>query len=118
MYNCNFYDGPTYRDFWYFMVSGSDIWYKTAKVFGRSNSNEWASSKAYIDSYGILYTAGWSQYWCSPYTGDNSMIVFKNNFDFDLYSGTANSDHWENWVEGWTYCWTGSADYCCTEDVT
>ena len=58
-----------------------------------------ATSKVYIDQYGILYFGALSDTWCSS-TPANSMIIFKNNFDMDLWENTINGDYYEQFSAG------------------
>lgn len=46
--------------------------------------------------YGIVYMAGYTSSWCT--TGSNSMIIFKNNFDFDMWEGHSPGNYWDTFI--------------------
>lgn len=62
------------------------------RIFGKATtSNEYSTSKMYIDMYGNMYFAGYSTAWCTT-TPANSMVVFKNNMDMDIWETHTNAD--------------------------
>ena len=64
-------------------------------MFGYSASSEYSTSKVYMDQYGIIYMAGYSTSWCNT---ANSMIIFKNNFEMDLWETHTNGDIYDPWT--------------------
>eukprot|EP00347_Sterkiella_histriomuscorum_P005319 403357060 len=87
----------TSRNF-YFIKLDYDMWIRDVRIFGYHNTWEYATSFMYLDQYGIMYFAGTTDDWCAPYTGQTSLIIFKNSFDFDLWSGHANANYYDSFI--------------------
>ena len=76
---------------YFYIKADYNGWLLNMRVFGKATTSfEYATSQMYVDKYFNLYIAGYSTAWCS--TPANSMVIFKNNIDFDLWETTTNGD--------------------------
>ena len=113
-YNANI--ASTWDRNFYYIKMDYNMWIRTIRVFGRSTGSEWATSKMYLDMYGNMYIAGWSQTWCPT---ANSMMIMKNNFEMDMWETHTSGDRWStfiiaypNQVVVYPNWWLNDANYC------
>ncbi|CDW73334.1 ig family protein [Stylonychia lemnae] len=83
------------RNFFYIKMDYNML-VRTTRVFGKSGSNQYAISRMYLDQYGIVYFAGTTTNWCQ--SGENGMIIFKNNFDFDLWETHTDGNYFDRYI--------------------
>eukprot|EP00347_Sterkiella_histriomuscorum_P009095 403342537 len=96
-YNADISTTYSSRNF-YFIKLDYNMWIRDVRVFGYHNTWEYVNSFIYLDQYGIMYFAQTTDDQCAPQTGQTSLIIFKNSFDFDLWSGHANANYYDSFI--------------------